>query len=201
MSSRPSLGGAASQPGEPYNDSRLVCRDCLGLLDEIFGQENFLNEIIWSYRTGDSILILTVPSTPTFATFPSSPLSRKRGPAIPHRSPFWITAAIEERVYKFFELMTRGMLWSRRRRYFRRHTSAASTLGCFVLALRVVRKSLASLNPAIRNSSRKAPPSFAPATQANQFDRLLITSRGSASRRMSSAAYTDPPLRTTRASS
>jgi len=67
-------------------------------------------------------------------------------------------------------------------------TSAASTRGSFVRALRLVRSIIASLKPAARNSSRKAPPSLAPAIHANQFASLLRMSGGSGSRRMSSAA-------------
>jgi hypothetical protein len=56
--------------------------------------------------------------------------------------------------------------------YFLACTSAASTLGFFVRALRVALTITASPNPAARNSARKAPPSLAPAIQANQFSSL-----------------------------
>jgi hypothetical protein len=52
-------------------------------------------------------------------------------------------------------------------RYLVAHTSAAITRGSLHRAFRVVRNSTASRNPASRNSPRKAPPSLAPATQAN----------------------------------
>jgi hypothetical protein len=52
-------------------------------------------------------------------------------------------------------------------RYLVAHASAAITRGSLHRAFRVVRNMTASRNPASRNSSRKAPPSFAPATQAN----------------------------------
>ena len=51
--------------------------------------------------------------------------------------------------------------------YRRATTSAASTCGFLVLALRIVRMRDALAKPAALNSSRKAPPSLAPAIQAN----------------------------------
>ncbi len=53
--------------------------------------------------------------------------------------------------------------------YFRARTSAAKTSGFFVRAFRMVLKMLTSLKLTVLNSSRKAPPSFAPAIQANQL--------------------------------
>src|SRR5438477_8700694 len=47
--------------------------------------------------------------------------------------------------------------------------SAATTAGCFVLAFRRVLKILAWQKPAVRNSSRNAPASLAPAIQENQL--------------------------------
>ncbi len=73
-------------------------------------------------------------------------------------------------------------------RYLRAYTSAASMLGLFVRAFRLVRRILASLKPAARNSFRKAPPSFAPAIQRNQFSMLHAVSTGSTSRSINSAA-------------
>jgi len=80
-------------------------------------------------------------------------------------------------------------------------TSAAKTAGLIVRALRMVRRMEASRNPADRNSSRKAPPSLAPAIQANQLDSLARSCCGSGCRRISSAANNLPPGRKTRASS
>ena len=85
--------------------------------------------------------------------------------------------------------------------YLCAHTSIASTLGFFVRAFRVVRSSPASRNPEARNSSRKAPPSLAPAIQANQSSSVSRVPGASGSLRTSSAAYTRPPRRMTRASS
>lgn len=73
-------------------------------------------------------------------------------------------------------------------RYRRAKTSAARTCGFLVLALRRVRIRLASLNPAARNSLRKAPPSFAPAIQANQSASLCLISTGRGFARINSAA-------------
>jgi hypothetical protein len=72
--------------------------------------------------------------------------------------------------------------------YLSAYTCAVSTDGLFVRALRVVRRIRASRKPASRNSSRKAPPSLAPAIQANQLASLSWTSGGSGSFRISSAA-------------
>jgi hypothetical protein len=71
-----------------------------------------------------------------------------------------------------------------------------------VRALRVVPSRIASLKPAARNSSRKAPPSLAPAIHANQSSsgEQAAVACG-VSRRINSALYTDPPTRTTRANS
>lgn len=68
--------------------------------------------------------------------------------------------------------------------------SAAITLGFFVRALRIVRRTLASANPAARNSSRKGTPSLAPATQANQFVALVRSVSGNGSTRINSAPNT-----------
>lgn len=54
-------------------------------------------------------------------------------------------------------------------RVLRAQISAATTWGLFVRALRRVRSSRTSPNPAAPNSLRKAPASFAPAIQANQL--------------------------------
>ena len=81
------------------------------------------------------------------------------------------------------------------------HTSAAMTRGSLQRALRVARKMTTSWNPASRNSSRKAPPSFAPAIQANHSASVNSVGFATASRKTSSAAKTHPPGRTTRASS
>ena len=68
-------------------------------------------------------------------------------------------------------------------------------------SLRLTRRSTASENPACLNSLRKASPSFAPAIHANQSDSLARASGGKGCDSMSSAAYTVPAGRTTRASS
>ncbi len=73
--------------------------------------------------------------------------------------------------------------------------------GLLVRALRLVLRILASRKPAARNSCKKASPSFAPAIQRNQLSRLQIGSTGRGSLRTSSAAYTEPLSRRTRASS
>jgi hypothetical protein len=80
-------------------------------------------------------------------------------------------------------------------------TSAARTRGSLQRALRVVRKIITSRNPAFWNSSRKAPPSFAPAIQANHSASVNSAGLATASFKTSSAAKTHPPGRTTRASS
>ena len=67
-------------------------------------------------------------------------------------------------------------------------TSATDTLGFRERALRNVRSRETSRNPALRNSSRRAPPSFAPATQVNQFAAPARSSAARASTTTSSAA-------------
>lgn len=66
-------------------------------------------------------------------------------------------------------------------------TSATTTDRLLVLALRSVLRRVTWLNPAARNSSRKLPASFAPATQENQLP-SVSWSGGSASHNTSSAA-------------
>ena len=56
--------------------------------------------------------------------------------------------------------------------YFRAMTSAATTRGFLVLALRDSRRIVASRKPAASNSFRKVTPSLAPAIHANQFGSL-----------------------------
>ena len=72
-------------------------------------------------------------------------------------------------------------------RHFFATTSAANTAGFPVRAFRIVRRISTSENPTARNSFRKAPPSFAPATHANQVEGSFTVSGGSGSRKMSSA--------------
>jgi hypothetical protein len=86
-------------------------------------------------------------------------------------------------------------------RYLRARTSAANTAGFLVRAFRVVRRMQASLKPAALNSLRKAPPSFAPAIQANQLLSPAFASGGEGSRRINSAPYSRPPGRMHRANS
>src|SRR5271167_1692120 len=85
--------------------------------------------------------------------------------------------------------------------YFSARTSAASTCGSLVRALRYCLRKTASLNPASLNSRRKATPSFAPAIHANQFVSLVRASGSNELERISSAAKTAPPRLTIRASS
>ena len=85
--------------------------------------------------------------------------------------------------------------------YFTARTSAASTCGSFVRALRLCLRMTASENPASLNSRRKATPSFAPAIHANQFVSLARASGANGLERISSAANAVPPRLTTRASS
>lgn len=69
-------------------------------------------------------------------------------------------------------------------------TSAARTAGCFVLAFRIVRTILASLKPAVENSSRNAPALLAPAIHENQLALPDWTCSGNLDLRISSAANT-----------
>ena len=85
--------------------------------------------------------------------------------------------------------------------YFRATMSAARTRALFVLAFLVVRTIVASRKPADRNSSRKAPPSFAPAIHANQLASSARTDSGNGSLRISSAEWATPPGAMTRPSS
>jgi hypothetical protein len=86
-------------------------------------------------------------------------------------------------------------------RYLRARISAANAAGLLVRAFRVVRRMQASLKPAALNSLRKAPPSFAPAIQANQLLSPAFASGGKGSRRINSAPYKRPPGRMHRANS
>ena len=66
-------------------------------------------------------------------------------------------------------------------------TSAARTFLLIVRALRVVRRIFTSPNPADWSSSRKGPPSLAPAIQANQLSSLFLAGNQGRFLRMSSA--------------
>jgi hypothetical protein len=72
--------------------------------------------------------------------------------------------------------------------YLLARTSAASTNGFLVRALRLTRRIQVSENPTCLNSLRKASPSFAPAIHANQSLSLARVSEGNGCESISSAA-------------
>ena len=52
------------------------------LLDEIFGRRNFMNEIIWSYKTGGRSTLRRYNSARITARLPLSPLAWERGQGV-----------------------------------------------------------------------------------------------------------------------